>query len=318
MTHIWILIAMCHWIFISSSYTNAVQSDIDCLKSVKESLQDPENLLSSWEFNNSTEGFICRFTGVECWHIDESRVLNIRLSDMGLKGQFPLGLKNCTSMTGLDLSSNNLDGVLPNNMTDIVNFLTSLDLSSNNFSGEIPASIGNISFLNVLKLENNRFTGQIPLELGKLNRIKEFSVAYNRLTGQVPFFLNYTTPRENYAGNLDLCGGTLAPCEGGAKKTHSSVIIGAAVGGATIAALAVGVGMMFFMRKVVRKKEEDPDENKWARSIKGTKTIKVRLLNFRFRGRKTIFMSKVGSTTIAALVIGCGSKGVILVCVGFG
>ena len=60
--------------FVSS---NAVQSDINCLRSIKNTLEDPENLLSSWDFNNNSEGFICRFTGVECWHPDESKVLNI-------------------------------------------------------------------------------------------------------------------------------------------------------------------------------------------------------------------------------------------------
>ncbi|KAI3829861.1 hypothetical protein L1987_03991 [Smallanthus sonchifolius] len=213
MARIQMIISMCVWIFISSSYSNAVQSDIDCLRSIKASLQDPQNLLTSWDFSNNTEGFICRFTGVECWHPDESRVLNIRLADMGLKGRFPLGLKNCTSLTGLDLSSNNFDGPLPDNMSDIVPFITNLDLSSNNLSGEIPKSIANCSFLNVLRLDNNRFTGRIPLELGQLVRIKEFNVANNRLTGRVPSFRYVSIPADSYAGNLGLCGHPLPPCK---------------------------------------------------------------------------------------------------------
>nr|GEU95683.1 zinc finger, CCHC-type [Tanacetum cinerariifolium] len=35
--------------------SNAIQSDIDCLKSIKFTLQDPQDLLSSWDFNNNTE-----------------------------------------------------------------------------------------------------------------------------------------------------------------------------------------------------------------------------------------------------------------------
>ena len=89
--------------------TSATATDIYCLKSIKDSVIDPHGYINTtWDFGNNTEGFVCRFLGVECWHPEENRVLNIRLSDLGLKGQFPLGLENCTSLTGLDLSLNKL------------------------------------------------------------------------------------------------------------------------------------------------------------------------------------------------------------------
>ncbi|KAK9940207.1 hypothetical protein M0R45_016878 [Rubus argutus] len=66
-----------------------------------------------------TEGFICNFLGIECWHPHENKVLNIKLADLGLKGQFPRGVQNCTSLTGLDLSSNNLNGSLPDDVAII-------------------------------------------------------------------------------------------------------------------------------------------------------------------------------------------------------
>ncbi|KAD6796665.1 hypothetical protein E3N88_07561 [Mikania micrantha] len=208
----------------------AVRTDIDCLRSIKESLEDPEQLLSSWDFNNSTEGFICRFTGVECWHPDESRVLNIDLSDMGLGGSFPIGIRSCTSLTGLDLSGNKLTGQIPYNVADVVPFLTTLDLSNNNLSGSIPPSIANISLINVLRLDNNQFTGHIPPKLSELDRLKEFSVANNRLSGQVPIFRNYIIPvsAESYANNLGLCGAPLSPCK---HKNHVDIFFsGFAVG----------------------------------------------------------------------------------------
>jgi hypothetical protein len=41
---------------------------------------DPNNYLSTtWNFNNNTEGFICRFMGLDCWHPDENRVLNLSI-----------------------------------------------------------------------------------------------------------------------------------------------------------------------------------------------------------------------------------------------
>ncbi|XP_061336438.1 probably inactive leucine-rich repeat receptor-like protein kinase At5g48380 isoform X2 [Gastrolobium bilobum] len=81
--------------------SHALVTDIYCLKSIKDFLEDPLNSFSSsWNLDNNTEGFICRFDGVECWHPDENRVLNIDLSNMGLKGQFPRGLQNCSSLVG--------------------------------------------------------------------------------------------------------------------------------------------------------------------------------------------------------------------------
>ncbi|XP_023921873.2 probably inactive leucine-rich repeat receptor-like protein kinase At5g48380 [Quercus suber] len=194
--------------------SNGVQSDIDCLKSIKGSFEDPYGYLNtSWNFNNNTEGFICKFTGVECWHPDENKVLNIRLSDMGLSGRFPRGIKNCKSLTGLDLSSNELSGPLPFDISLLVGFLTSLDLSSNNFSGEIPVNLFNCTYLNVLKLDHNHLTGQIPQELALLNRMKQFNVSNNMLSGVVPYFgPNASITADSFANNTKLCGALLEPC----------------------------------------------------------------------------------------------------------
>lgn len=264
-------------VYSSSSY--ATSTDIYCLKTIKESLEDPYNYLnSSWDFNNNTEGFICKFTGVECWHPDENKVLNIRLSDMGLKGKFPRGIENCSSMTGLDLSSNKLSGPIPSDISQKLPYITSLDLSSNSFSGVIPLSLANCTYLNVLKLDNNQLTGSIPLQLGQLNRMKTFSVSNNRLSGPVPTFSS-SIQADSYANNLGLCGGPLASCPGTVKKSRVGIIAAAAVGGVTITAIFVGIVLYYFSRGVViKKKEDDPEGNEWAKNIKGTKGIKASFL----------------------------------------
>ncbi|XP_048429884.1 probably inactive leucine-rich repeat receptor-like protein kinase At5g48380 [Pyrus x bretschneideri] len=84
----------------------------------------------------SSNSFICNFLGIECWP-HESKVVNIRLSDLGLKGPFPHGVANCTSLTGLDLLSNKLSGPLPEDIGRIISFITILDLFSNSFSGQM-------------------------------------------------------------------------------------------------------------------------------------------------------------------------------------
>lgn len=77
---------------------------------------------------------------------------------------------------------------------------------------------------------------------------------------------------------LDYVGGLLDACPGTSKGPRTGVIAGAAIGGVTIAALAVGIAMLFYYRKVSKMKKQkvdDPDGNKWAKSLKGIKGIKA-------------------------------------------
>ncbi|KAJ6726805.1 RECEPTOR-LIKE PROTEIN 55 [Salix purpurea] len=227
-------------VLLSSRITvsDGTATDIECLKSIRESLVDPYNYLNTtWDFNNKSEGFLCRFMGVECWHPDENRVLNIRLTDLGLKGQFPIGIQKCTSLTGLDLSHNKLSGSIPENISKILPYVVTFDLSFNNFSGGIPRDLANCSFLNDLKLDNNRLTGSIPLEFGQLDRIKTFT-----------------------------------------RKSHVGVIAAAAAGGITFTSIIVGIFLYYMSRGVAKRKADDPEGNRWAKSIRGTKDIKASYL----------------------------------------
>ncbi|QCE12440.1 protein brassinosteroid insensitive 1 [Vigna unguiculata] len=287
-------------------------SDIFCLQSVKRELQDPFNYLKSWEFNNKTEGYICKFTGVECWHPDENRVLNLKLSNMGLKGEFPRGIKNCSSMTGLDFSLNRLSNTIPADVSTLLTFVTSIDLSSNDFTGEIPASLSNCTYLNTLRLDQNQLSGQIPANLSQLPRLKAFSVSNNLLTGPVPAFKAGVADATSYANNSGLCGGPLDVCHAKSAKSNTAVIAGAAVGGVTVAALGLGIGMFFYVRRIsYRKKEEDPEGNKWARSLKGTKTIKVSMFEKEISKMNLNDLMKATNNFSNSNIIGSGRSGTV-------
>ncbi|KAJ7950594.1 Receptor-like kinase [Quillaja saponaria] len=274
------------WLLFNCGMNDGTDTDILCLRRIKDALEDPYNYLhTSWNFNNKTEGFICRFAGVDCWHPDENRVLNLKLSNMGLKGQFPSGIENCSSLTGLDLSSNELSGTIPSNISKLVKFVTNLDLSSNRLSGEIPVSLANCTYLNSLKLD------------------------HNGLTGPVPTFKDAKISADSYANNLGLCGGTLEPCLR-ASKRNTAVIAGAAAGGVTVAAIGLGIGMFFYLRHMsVRKKEEDPEGNKWARSLKGTKGIKVSMFEKSVSKVKLSDLLKATNNFSKDNIIGSGRTG---------
>ncbi|GLT46085.1 hypothetical protein SLA2020_198700 [Shorea laevis] len=306
------VISVLLWLLISCSLGYGLQGDIDCLKSIKSSLEDPFGYLNAtWNFNNNTEGFICRFTGIECWHPDENRVLNIQLSDMGLKGKFPRGIQNCSSLTGLDLSNNELFGPIPVDISKIIPYATTLKLSSNNFSGEIPENLSNVTFLNVLNLDHNRLTGQIPPKLVLLSRLKTFTVADNLLTGPIPIFPNI--PADSFANNPGLCGKPLDPCQSPAASTHTGIIAGAAAGGVTVAAIGVVIGLYFYHRRmsVKRKKDDDPEGNKWAKSLKGVKGIKVSCFEKSVSKMRLSDLMKATNSFSKSNIIGSGRTGTV-------
>lgn len=307
-----IVVGALMWLLFNASLSYALESDINCLRDIKNSLEDPLKYLnSSWDFSNRTEGFICKFTGIDCWHPDENKILNIRLSDMGLKGKFPRALANCSALTGLDLSSNKLYGTIPPDISKLLKYVTSLDLSSNNFSGQIPADLANCSYINVLKLDDNRLSGQIPAELGLLDRMKSFSISNNLLTGLVPRFRNASITVDNYANNPGLCGGPLPACRGPEKKANPGIIAGAAVGGVVLAAVGVSACAFIYLRWSKKKRGGDPDGNRWAKLLKGSKAVKLSMFEKSSSKMRLGDLMKATNSFSKDFIIGSGRTGTI-------
>ena len=53
---------------------------------------------------------------------------------MMLRGQFHCDIENCTYLTELDLSANELSGPLPFDIGDLIPLVSKLDISGNKFS----------------------------------------------------------------------------------------------------------------------------------------------------------------------------------------
>ncbi|XP_028765431.1 inactive LRR receptor-like serine/threonine-protein kinase BIR2 [Neltuma alba] len=241
-----LLLFICNMVF-------GTATDIFCLKSIKDSLADPYgHLKSSWDFRNNTEGFICRFTGVQCWKPDENRVISLKLSNTGLKGQFLRAIQNCSSLQGLDLSINQISGTIPEDIDHLLPYLVSLNLSSNDFSGPIPVGLANCSYLNFLSLDRNRLGGKIPEQFSRSLRLGTFTVTNNLLKGPVPYLENITA--DSYANNSGLCGGPLPACGTKRERNAAIIIAGAAFGGAIL-----GSGVAFFLYRSLTTKKSQRD-----------------------------------------------------------
>ncbi|KAJ9678950.1 hypothetical protein PVL29_020995 [Vitis rotundifolia] len=106
----------------------------------------------------------------------------------------------------IDLSSNNLLGEIPKEITDLLEFV-SLNLSRNNLTGLIPITIGQLKSLKVLDLSQNELFGEIPTSLSEISRLSVLDLSDNNLSGKIPkgtqlqSFNTYS-----YEGNPTLCG----------------------------------------------------------------------------------------------------------------
>ncbi|PWA93232.1 leucine-rich repeat domain, L domain-like protein [Artemisia annua] len=106
----------------------------------------------------------------------------------------------------IDISSNNLTGQIPNEITKLHELLR-LDLSNNSLVGEIPRDIGQMAELLTLNLSRNMFSGEIPSSMSKMNRLNDLDVSYNKLSGRVPSSTQLQSfPPERFTGNVELCG----------------------------------------------------------------------------------------------------------------
>ena len=99
-----------------------------------------------------------------------------------LSGSLPQTLLyNSTVLNSLNISRNIFGGsepLLPEDLGQMTS-LTSLDLSTNQFSGPIPESIGEMKNLVELRLDQNFLTGPLPASVNQLADMKILSVSGN-------------------------------------------------------------------------------------------------------------------------------------------
>ncbi|CAN4090689.1 unnamed protein product [Withania somnifera] len=264
----------------SASAVAVPKDDIKCLQGVKTSLTDPKSNLRSWNFANSTVGFICKFVGVSCWNDRENRLISLELREMNLRGKVPDSLKYCGSLQNLDLSGNRFSGSIPSGICTWLPFLVTLDLSNNEFNGSIPADLVGCSYLNKLMLNDNKLSGNIPPHFSSLARLKTFSVANNDLSGRIPEAFD-KADMFDFGGNDRLCGGPLGKCGRLSKKNLAIIIAAGVFGAAASMLLGFGAWYWYFTKAGKRRKMgyglERVDSERWADKLRPHRLTQVML-----------------------------------------
>jgi len=195
-------------------------SDIDSLLKFKNSLQNTDVALSSWNTSMPPcNGDNANWADVLCY---KGNVWGFKLENMNLKGnidvdsikdlpyirtislmnnQFDTTWPNLNKLTGLKniyLSNNKFSGEIPAEAFQAMQWLKKIYLNNNQFTGPIPTSLASLPRLMSLRLDGNKFTGPIP-EFRET--LKSFSVANNQLEGEIPANLS-KIPASSFSGKI--------------------------------------------------------------------------------------------------------------------
>ncbi|KAG9133136.1 hypothetical protein Leryth_023504 [Lithospermum erythrorhizon] len=198
------------------------ESQYNAILAIKEQLNFPEELLSTWSDNNDLCNTLpnpiltlaCYEDNITQLHLSGTdwfphlpdnfsplplfsnlaslptlKVLS--LVSLGIRGALPASIGSLSSLEILNISSNYFNGTLPSEISYLKNLQT-LNLDHNRFSGEVPEWVGSLRALSVLSLKNNSFSGLLPYSLSSLINLRTLVVASNNLSGNVPAFERLT------------------------------------------------------------------------------------------------------------------------------
>ncbi|KAK2636490.1 hypothetical protein Ddye_031282 [Dipteronia dyeriana] len=148
-------------------------------------------MFPTWLLYNNTklEGIYLKnnsFTGTLQLPNSKHDLLDLQISKNDLNGQLPEDIGTILpKLLHLDVSENSLEGHIPSSMGEMGK-LKVLDLSSNNFSGELPSPfISGCFSLKMLRLSNNNFHGEIFPEFMNMTQLSWLCLDNNQFGGNI-------------------------------------------------------------------------------------------------------------------------------------
>ncbi|KAL8094087.1 hypothetical protein AgCh_035822 [Apium graveolens] len=106
-----------------------------------------------------------------------------------LNGSLPDSICNSTSLNVLNLSHNNLSGVLPACSRSLDYTLSVLDVRMNSIRGSIPSTLSNFRKLRSLNLYANKLEGTIPRSFAEFDYLEVFDLGSNQIKDTFPQWL---------------------------------------------------------------------------------------------------------------------------------
>ncbi|KAL1826845.1 hypothetical protein ACET3Z_005257 [Daucus carota] len=130
---------------------------------------------------------------------DAENIKYVDLSYNQIDGVIPhwIGLVGRDSLSYLNLSHNSIQGGLEGLPWNVLNIL---DLRSNSLNGSLPSLICNTSSLEILILSYNNLSGVLPICSTDVSRLIVFDVRMNNIQGSLPSNLTNFRKCDNYDG----------------------------------------------------------------------------------------------------------------------